>query len=262
MQEQEQLVEDSIGATEAEAPQEGLADETTEASGLDEPVYYEIEDIKATAQELKEWQKAFEGKKSQDADYTRKSQANAEKARQIEAERERASETLTLLTELEGEIASLAMGDLDKIDMDMLRDSDPSEYLRVKEMREERSQWRNKLNQKLVEVQRKAAEDSYKTLVKLNGWDDPETGPAKYEKDSKAIASYVQEVGMDQRAFAKILDPHVMTALLEAARYREIKKSNPTVKNRVVQAPKTSKPSITTQKKPLSLAERMYGKKS
>lgn len=253
--------EDSTGATEADMTQEMIegneAETTNDESGLEES-YYEVEDIKATAKEFREWKKAYEGKKSQDADYTRKSQRNAEDAKQLKAEREKLSESMTLISELENEIAELAMGDLNKLDMEELRINDPSEYLRVKELKEQRGKWRESLQQKLSTAQAKLAADGFEKLSKQHGWDNSE----KFEADKKAIQAYVTETGMDQREFAKIINPHVMTALIEAAKYRELMKAKPTLNKRVTQAPKTSKPSTSTEKKPLSLAEKMYGKKS
>ena len=253
--------EDSAGATEADMTQEMIegneAETTNDESGLDES-YYEVEGIKATATEFREWKKAYEGKKSQDADYTRKSQRNAEDAKQLKAEREKLSESLTLISELESEIAELAMGDLNKLDMEELRVNDPSEYLRVKEIKEQRGRWRESLQQKLSTAQAKLAADGFEKLSKQHGWDSAE----KFEADKKAIQSYVTETGMDQREFAKIINPQVMTAMIEAAKYRELMKAKPTLNKRVTQAPKTSKPAASTQSKPLSIAERMYGKKS
>lgn len=253
-------VEDSTGATEALETQdqiEGEAETTTEESGLEE-TYYEIGELQATEKEIREWRKAYEGKKSQDADYTRKSQANAKDRDQIKADRERLSESLTLLQEMENEIAEMALGDLSKLDMEELRQTDPSEYLRVKEIKEQRSKWRDSMNSKLSALHQKLANEGFQKLSEIHGWSDAE----KFEADKKAITGYVNEVGLDQREFAKIINPHVMTALLEAAKYRELMKSKPTVSKRVVQAPKTSKPSQSSQKKPLSLADRMFGTKS
>lgn len=253
--------DDSTGATEAIETQEmieGNAETTNEgASELDES-YYEIEDIRATAKELREWKQAHEGKKSQDADYTRKSQRNAEEAKQLKAEREKLGESLTMFTELENEIAELAVGDLSKLDMEELRVNDPSEYLRVKELKEQRGKWRESLQAKLSAMQAKIAADGFAKLSEQHGWGEAE----KFEADKKAIQAYVNESGMDQREFAKIISPNVMTAILEAAKYRELMKNKPTLTKRVTQAPKTSKPSATVNKKPLSLAEKMYGKKS
>lgn len=252
--------EDSTGATEADATQdetiEGSADSGADESGLDE-VYYEIDDIKATKKEISAWKKAHEGKKSQDSDYTRKSQQNAKEREQLKAERERFSESLTLISELENDIAELAMGDLNKLDMEELRVNDPSEYLRVKELKEQRGKWREGLQTKLAALQNKAAADGFAKLSEAHGWDNAE----KFEADKKIIQSYVSEVGMDQREFAKIINPQVMTSILEAAKYRELMKSKPTLNKRVTQAPKTSKPAASNASKPLSIAERMYGKK-
>lgn len=252
--------EDSTGATEADVTQdeviEGSADSGADESGLDD-VYYEIDDIKATKKEISEWKKAHEGKKSQDSDYTRKSQQNAKEREQLKAERERFSESLTLISELENDIAELALGDLNKLDMEELRVNDPSEYLRVKELKEQRGKWREGLQTKLSTLQNKAAAEGFAKLSEVHGWDNVE----KFEADKKTIQTYVNEVGMDQREFAKIINPQVMTSILEAAKYRELMKSKPTLNKRVTQAPKTSKPATSNASKPLSIAERMYGKK-
>lgn len=252
--------EDSTGATEADMTQETIegseAEPISDDGKLEE--LYEIEDIRATAKQIREWEQAYKGKKSQDADYTRKSQRNADDAKQLKADREKLSESLTLISELEGEIAEMAMGDLNKLDMEELRIHDPSEYLRVKELKEQRGKWRESLQQKLSTAQQKLAADGFEKLSTQHGWDNAE----KFEADKKAIQSYVSETGMDQREFAKIINPHVMTAMIEAAKYRELMKAKPTLNKRVTQAPKTSKPAASTQSKPLSLAEKMYGKKS
>lgn len=253
--------DDSNGATEADVETqeaiEGSADSTADDSGLEE-TWYEIGELKATEKDIGEWKKAYEGKKSQDADYTRKSQRNAEDAKQLKADRLKLDESLTLLSELENEIAELALGDLNKLDMEELRVNDPSEYLRVKELKEQRGKWRESLQKKLSGMQAKLASDGFAKLSEQHGWSNPE----KFEADKKAIQSYVSEIGMDQREFAKIINPQLMTALLEAGKYRELMKSKPTLNKRVTQAPKTSKPGSSAEKRPLSLAEKMYGRKS
>lgn len=252
--------EDSTGATDATETQEMIegneAETTADDSGLDE-TWYEIGELKATEKDISEWKKAYEGKKSQDADYTRKSQRNADEAKQLKAERERFGDSLAMLTDLEKEIEELAMGDLKSVDMDELRVNDPSEYLRVKELKEQRGKWREGLQNRLTTMRQKVAAEGFEKLKSAHGWDNPE----KFEADKKAIESYVKESGMSQREFAKIIDPDVMTAILEAGKYRELMKSKPTINKRVTQAPKTSKPSQSSDKKPLSLAEKMYGKK-
>lgn len=259
----EQAVEDSEGATETIETQDQIEGEqqpeaNADEGGLDE-VYYEIGDIQATANDISEWKKAHEGKKSQDADYTRKSQANAESRKAIEADRAKLDESLSLLTELEDEITAMSLGDLEKLDMDELRQSDPSEYLRVKEEVEKRKNWRDSMAQKLSAVKQQAVNESFKQLSVMHGWADDQ---AKFEADRKSIEGYVKDVGMSQREYAKVTDPHIMTAFIEAAKYRELMKSKPTVNKRVTQAPKTVKPTQTAHKKPLSLAEKLYGKQS
>lgn len=247
----EETVEDSEGATETTETQDQIEGEQqpeteTDDGGLEDETYYEIGEIQATAKEISEWKKAHEGKKSQDADYTRKSQANADERKKLKADGERLSESQTMLTELEGEIEVMALGDLSKLDMDELRQIDPSEYLRVKEEKEKRSKWRESMTSKLQAIHQKAAQEGFRQLSEQHGWDDK----AKFDADSKQIKAYVEDSGIDQREFAKIINPHVMTAILEAAKYRELMKSKPTTTKKVVKAPKTTKPSNSTKQTP------------
>lgn len=250
--------EDSAGATEAEVnTEENMSDEnpSTDDDGLEESLY-EIGDLKATEKEISEWKKAHERKKSQDADYTRKSQANAKERDQIKADRIRLDESLSLITELENEIYEMSIADLKNIDMEELRTVDTAEYLRVKDLKEQRGQWKQAAQKKLHAIREKIASEEVAKLKKMHGWDDSE----KYNADVKAVNRWKEETGISEQSFNNILDAHVITAILESAKYRELMKNKPSITKRVVQAPKISKPSASVQSKPLSLAERMYGK--
>ncbi len=253
---------DSLGAPDAnhEADQEiegeGNTDATEgEGSDLsDEEVYYDLDGEEVSAADIKKWKAGH----LMQSDYTKKTQAHAEEVKRFKTEREQLDNRLETLTSLESELQELVLGDLSGVNMDELREDNPSEYLRVKELKEQRGQALRKAQTKLIQVQEEIAAQGFNQLKNTLGWDDQ----AKYEADKKAILGYAQDAGITQQEFAKVTSPAVMSAILEAAKYRKLMADKPSVTKRVKMAPKVSKPSASNAAKPKTLAERMYGNKS
>jgi hypothetical protein len=157
--------------------------------------------------------------------------------------------------EVDGEEVSAA--DIKKWKSGHLMQSDYTEYLRVKELKENSGKKLAGLSQKVLAAQQALAEQGFKQLSETLGWSDT----SKFESDKKTIQEYAKQTGITERDFQKVTSPAVMTAILEAAKYRKLQESNPTETKRVKQAPKIIKPAASKQTQPLSLAERMYGKK-
>lgn len=254
----EEVAEDSNGATEAEPQEivdEGQSEPQSETQDLPEERFYEIEGEEVSEADVIKWKSGH----MKDADYTQKTQALAADRKAFQSEREKFNETFELLTAMEDEISGYVMGDLQNIDMEDLRINDPSEYLRIEKLKQERSQWRDKLSTRFDAIRGKNIENAQKFLFEKHGWQDAE----KLKTDTDSIMSWVKESGMPETQFQKITDPYYMSAILEASKYRKLMEQKPSITKKVVQAPKTSKPSSQpAAKKPLSLAERMYGAKS
>lgn len=256
----EEFTEDSTGATEVDhEAQESEAESVeteTEQGDLPEEVYYEIDGEEVSAEDVKKWKAGH----LMQSDYTKKTQALSEERKAFEASREAFDQKLEVLSSIEADIEALALGDLKEADLDkILAEEGTEEYLRVQREMEKRKAGISALTKKYQAVQNEYLKESYQQLSDSLGWSDE----TKREKDIAAIQSYTKDAGITQNEFDKVTNPKIMVALVEASKYRDLMKKKDEVAKKVVKAPKVSKPSAPkSSNKPLSLAERMYGKKS
>jgi hypothetical protein len=248
---------ESTGSPETEA---ALKSESTSQSHATDDndddlseVYYEVDGEEVSVADIKKWKSGH----LMQSDYTQKTQRVSEERKQVQSDREDLDKKLDLLRSVETDLNDLILGDLKKVDMDYLRETDVSEYLKVEKLHKERSGKMAELSQKVLAMQQAIADQGFKQLSASLGWSDT----SKFESDKKTIQEYAKQTGITERDFQKVTSPAVMTAILEAAKYRKLQESNPTETKRVKQAPKIIKPAASKQTAPLSLAERMYGKK-
>ena len=253
-------VEESDGSPEAaiadtdESGSTSQSDATLDESSDLSDVYYEIDGEEVSAADIKRWKSGH----LMQSDYTRKTQQLAEERKRVTAEREQLSGKLETLQSVESELQKLILADFANVDMEELRKYDTPEFLRVKALQEERAKTLKTLSEKAAGARNELANQGFKQLSEKLGWEDK----AKQEADTKQILEYAKDAGISQSEFGKIVDPGVMMAILEAAKYRKLKAENPTQAKRVMKPVKVTKPSVSQAQAPkaLSLAERMYGK--
>lgn len=253
----DQNAEDSTGATEADIVTTQDEDVKTVEAGADdqEVEYYQIGDMELTLDEAKEWKAAYEKKRDTDKAWTQKTQSLSDERKAFEQERDSFSDKLEMLGSMESDIKGLMLGEYAEIDLDkVLEEQGTDEYLRVQREIEKRSKGFEGISKKYADMQNKYYSEAYKELSDSLGWSDE----AKKAEDLKTIGSYVKDVGITEREFNKVTNPKIMSALLEAAKYRELKKKTSTTEKKVTQAPKISKPSQKATAKPKTMAQRMY----
>lgn len=256
----EEFTTDSVGATEVdhEAQESEAESVDTEAveGDLPEEVYYEIDGEEVSAEDVKKWKAGH----LMQSDYTKKTQALSEERKAFEASRNSFDEKLEMLSSLEADIEAMALGDLKGVDLDkILAEDGTEEYLRVQREIDKRKQSLSAMSQKYAAIQDKYFKEAHQQLSDALGWDDT----AKRDSDIKSIQAYTKDAGITESEFSKVTNPKVMVAMVEAAKYRELMKRKEEVAKKVVKAPKVAKPSAQrSTQKPLTLAERMYGKKS
>ena len=242
---------DSTGTTESEAVNgSGSPSENTNES--EQELLYDIDGEEIPLATIKEWKAGH----LRQSDYTKKTQAHAEESAKQKAERHELNERLNLLADLEADISSLVMGDLNGVNLDELIDVDPAEYLKTKNKIEQRQNALQAMIEKRNKLQAEHVNKSVEFLHKSLGWDDQ----SKRASDIEAISSYAKSKGYTDQEFNRITDPKVKLAFREAAEYQKLKADADSAKKKVLQAPKASKPATATTAKPLSLAERLYGK--
>ena len=256
--EQEQSeVEDSEAVEES-----GVEDDAEELEGEEAEEEAEDEDgsetLEVFGQEItREEFETMQKERLMHSDYTKKSQANAVDKKQTEALN---SELTSYIAEFKSQIVNeVSQAHLDEL----LEDGDTAEYLRL--------QNQNKANQaKLKAAEDKQseifkttqAEETKKLVEAMSEWADPKTGQATQKADISTALEFAAEIGFTNEDLEKLADHKVIRALIDAGKYRELKKSKPGInKRKTVVAKKASKKPAQGSKKTLSAAELFYPKK-
>lgn len=266
---EEDLAEDSTGATEAEtdsteAVSEDTVDSTSESDSVAESdegsdgldTVYEIGEIQATEAEITSWREAHNTKQSFDKDYTQKSQKNAEKTKALDAKHDQLDQEIAFYESLAPELEDMLMGELSKVDLAELIEEDPSQYERTKQRIESVKRWKSdfqeKVNAKREEVIKREQESLYKDM----GWYG-EGGQEKFEAEGKAIYDQAKKEGANDQDWSKVTSGWVMKALLKAHKFDDLMAKKPAIAKQVRKAPVAAKPSSSSAA-PKTLAERMY----
>lgn len=236
--EDEETVEDD--GQEAEEAEESEAEtEDSEDGEGGEPEYEVIVDGKAEKVNKTELIKGYQ----RQADYTRKTQALGKEREEVKVEKAKLTESLESLSAIESELEQLVMGDLSNINWSELRDTDPSEYLRMKEVVEARKGTLKQLSEKRKALEMEQASKEQVALHKALGW-DAEDGNLKREADIKLLND---QFG-NSPALAKAKDADTVIAFIEAAKYRQLQKQKAEVKKELRKVPKTNKSVKPTKK--------------
>jgi hypothetical protein len=178
------------------------------------------------------------------SDYTRKTQA-------VAAEKARVEESAKVLTDIHTELQTLIMGDVTNVDWDAVRTTDPSEYLRLKEVKAERE----KVLENLVAQRNKVIKDKTDAesvaLQKALGWSDTK----KRQADIDSITGYLTEQGITEH----VTSHKLMLAILDAAKYQAFQKTKAETLKEVKKAPKTTAPAkVAKPDAPKTLEDLFY----
>lgn len=183
---------------------------------------------------------------------TKKTMAAAEIKKAAEAKISQADAAIQVLGDIEGEIKSLIMGDVKNIDWDALRESDVSEYLRLKDVVASKEKVLGEMVVKRNQLIQQKTNDEAIALHTALGWSDA----AKKQADIDQIMGYMQESGITEQ----VTSHKLMQTILDAAKYRKLQQSKIEVLKEVKKAPKTTKPTkVAKTAAPKSIEDLMYG---
>jgi hypothetical protein len=229
---------------------------------------YEIGEEEVTQKQILEWKQGY----LRQSDYTQKTQGVAEKVKtevsskvsevtgDLDARAKSLDEHTTALATLLDEIEG-------GVDLEELRELDYEEYQKTKETIDGR---RTKLTEAKAAV-KKATDEAFlvraqQEQVKLHeanpDWtDDQGQSTAKKEDDYKLINDYLKESGWTGDEFNQVVNANHMQAILDAAKYRQLKKKT-TESKKVKVAPKLVKPTQKSTKTDdtRSAGDRFYAK--
>lgn len=242
--------------TEADTGETNQGDEQKEPAEDDVEIIYDVDGEEVTLKQLKEW-KAGQLRLS---DYTKKTQAIAEDRKTITKQKQAVDAAMSTLGAVIGDIESELLGELNKVNWSELLDTDPSEYLRMRETEKAKRGKIAEIVGKYESLADQKAKAESAELHKSLGWEDQ----SKKTADLKRIEEYAKANGMVDD-ITSINNHKVMIAMLDAAKYRELQTKKAGVIKQVKAAPKVvTKPGASQKstEQPTSLADMLYGGKS
>lgn len=229
--------------------------ETTEAGS--DLLYYDIDGEEVSASTVIEWK----NNGLRQADYTRKTQELAKNRKALEADQAKVAELNKALSDKVSELDQMLKSEASSIDWDELRDTDPSEYLKQRDLLTKKAKAvkaaKAEIEQKQAEEAKTMLEREQKLLLESQPtWQDPK----QREADIALIDKYVTDLGFSETEIKQLTNHKVMIAVLDAARYKALQEKSKDTASAVQNAPKVIKASVKKDKpKATTRAERFYG---
>lgn len=231
---------DDLEASKQDQQQPGEAQKfTVKVNG--EPVEVTLEDL----------QKGY----MMQSDYSRKTQEIAEARKAIQQEmqetQQQRQQALMDLSQRVSQLDQLAKSLTAGVDLDQLREYDPSEYLKQKDNLEKIEKAKSEQQQFLQQQQRQyleqlKAQEQERLVARIPDWLDPEQAKRGVETVRKALGEY----GFNDKEAASLLDHRIIVAFNDLAqakaRIAELESKASTVKQQVERAAPLSKPQSNT----------------
>jgi hypothetical protein len=246
----------SIEAGETAKGEQSSSEESTESTKTESELYYDFDGEEVSASTVKEWK----DNGLRQADYTKKSQANAELKKGLEAKSLELDTVKESLTESISKLDELITKDSNPEELAELRDTDPSEYLRRKEELADKQKLSEQAKKELQDIKEKenaerTATEKQKLLDALPSWQDSKV----MESDIALMDSYIKESGFSENA-VNALDSHeLMLMALDASKYKKLQKETEETKKQVEKAPDVIKAKAKETKPKTSVKQRFYG---
>jgi len=234
---------------------ETVEGETSEAEETTDEVDEETEQthtVKIRGEEktvnLKELKNGYQ----RNEDYAIATRELKDKEKVVLEKASKADETLKVLNDITGELDALIMGDVKNINWDELRQSDTAEYLRLKEVVDERKKTLSGLVEKRNQIIKEKTAAESEALHKALGWN---TDAVKKEADIKQLTEYMASEGITEQ----VTSSKLMASILKAAKYDQLQKTRKETTKEVKTPQKVTKPvPKPKQAAPKSLEDRLY----
>ncbi|MFW0776241.1 MAG: hypothetical protein ACN2B6_00785 [Rickettsiales bacterium] len=237
-----------------EAEAETVEEETVEAGDFDQEEVETSEEeavetyrIKASGEELDVTFDQLVENFEKGQDYYKKTSKLADERKAWEAEKAQLAQSVEAekqnYVSMVQQLNELVKTQEQDINWDELRETDPSEYLRQKELIESRKQAVSDAQAKMqAEVSQKRQEmlnsESQKLLTVMGEqWKDPEVR----QKDIESMYEYAYANGVTKEEASNILDHRFWAILHKAMKYEKLQETSEVVKKQVKSAPKTVK---------------------
>lgn len=225
--------ETKVDSYELETEVDGTTEHDDTGEEVDAPDRYTVkvdgEEVEVNIDELRSGYQ-------RDSDYRKKTMALAEQRKQVEAENSAIAERIQKLDALIGQ-------DEESVDWDSLRDNDPTEFIRRKDLQEQRAKALQDEQAKLAEKQQKQRsaliQQETAKLTEIMGptWTDD-----KRVNTFNEANSYLESIGVTQEEANTIIDSRHWKMIFDATEYNKLKGSKTKVAKEIRDAPKSVKP--------------------
>jgi hypothetical protein len=241
--------EESEATTDEEATEEIEESEAQKVEAQDEETdlfYYDIDGEEVSSDQIKEWK----ANGLMQADYTRKTQVNADKGRELDKRDEsllkaesKLAEQLLIVEAMVGE------DNLDQTQLDELWDDDPDKWKELTEKQAKRKKLLKEAKVNAQPVSKVNTQDEQALLIKANPhWLDDNKPTAAYKEDMNALSKYYADKGFTQQQMNSVNESAVLAqAVIDAARFNSTNAKKAVVEKRVRKAPISTRPKAKAQ---------------
>ena len=257
--------EDTSSTTNVTAIEEGKTSEGEQSSSVEgeeqssaeSDLFYDIDGEEVSASTVAEWRKGH----MLQSDYTKKSQANAEIRKTLEAKSAEIDSVKSKLTDHISALESSISNELNSEEMKDLREIDFGEYSRRKEDLEEKQKLSEKAKKELADLQEtenkdRIANESKLLMDAIPDWQDP----IKFKAGQEVINAYLDAKSFSDDDVKSLTSHKLMIAVNDAAKYHKLQQEASDVEKQVQKAPNVVKAKAKQTNKPTQTrAERFYG---
>ena len=210
-------------------------EEESSESDQSEELFFDLDGEEVSVSQIKEWKQNG----MLQSDYTKKRQVDAEKAKEVEAKSAQLDEALESYKGKISEVEKILAETQESIDWDYLRDNDPSEYLKQKELDDKRVKVAEKAKEELKTLQEqdfnnRVANEQKALLEALPEWADEEVMKA----DMTLINDYFEANNFSDEDMSDLVNHKAYVAFLKAAKYDAFSDKSLKTEKAVNSAPK------------------------
>lgn len=259
-----ELVDDAeTDDSEADAEEEAQEEDDDESEDQD-ALYLELDGEEHNLDDIREALKSRDSYKSMQADYTKKSMANADERKALEADREALTAQQTKAGDLLLELEALVAEDED-IDWAELKDIDPDEYIKLKEKADKRATTVAKLKSEqpkgpVALTQEELRAESSELFSSNPTWVKDGKVTKAYDADIELVRKFAEGLGFSQDEMKNMYHAHHWKALLIGARAQaRVGKKKSILDKKVRKAPVVTKPKKKAVKSGKSAENLFYG---
>lgn len=241
-----ELVDDAAADDDETNAEEDAQEEDDDSDEDQDALYLELDGEEHNLDNIRDWKKSFDADKSMQADYTKKSMANADERKALEADREALTAQQSKAGDLLLELEALVTED-EEIDWTELKDVDPDEYIKLKEKADKRAATVAKLKSEQPQVKALTNDElvaEQSELFKLNpSWVKDGKRTESFDKDIKMVHKFAEGLGFSNEEMSGMHHAHHWNALLIGARAQaKVGKKKSILDKKLRKAPVVTKP--------------------